>query len=148
MTKVANAFFGNDGAGVFGGKVARHGVDVFTAEALELLFSTDAPVMGLAEEGQMTVAANPSGSVFGTYMFAQNFGYIPFVLVSCFGGPAIGSFGIHSALAGFGVVYPGPSFPQQVGYVVNVSTDRLLIRNMYADASQSFGISVFWKRTD
>ena len=148
MTKVANAIFGNDGTGDFVGKVARPGVDVLTAGAMQLLFSTDAPVMGLAEEGQMTVPANPGGSAFGTYMFAQDFGYIPFVLVSCFGGPAVATFGVHSAFAGFGVVWPGPSFPQQVGYVVNVTTDRLLIRNIYSDASQSFGISVFWKRTD
>jgi hypothetical protein len=148
MTTIDNAYFGNDGSGDFGGKIARPGVDVFAAGPLDLLFSTDQPIMGLAEEGSFTVAANPSGSAVGTYMFAQDFGYIPFVLVSCFSGPLTSTFGVYSRFAWFGAIFPGPVFTQVSGFVTNVESDRLLIRNIYSDAAQSFGVSVFWRRTD
>lgn len=148
MTKLANAFFGNDGADNFGGKIARPGIDVYSANALQLLFSGDQPIMGLAEEGSFTIAANPTGTAVGTYMFAQDYGYIPFVLVTCTGGPAAGVYGNHSMFAWFVPVSPPPTFLQVGGFITNVQSDRLFIRNIISDASQTFGVSVFWQRID
>ncbi len=130
--------------GDFGAKISRSGVNVFDAKPLETLFSTDAPIMGVAIEGSMTVTAGNTG----TFMFPSDFGYIPFVLVTATAGPEVDAFGIYSGLAGFAAIFPGPTFTQVAGYVTNVFSDRLTIRNIYNDAAQTFGITVFYQSTE
>lgn len=144
MAKVPTAFFGKDTGGVFGGKIARPGIDVFTAGPLDLLFTTERSVLALAEQGTLTVPPNTSGGLVGQYLFTKDYGYIPFVLVTNTASP-LGV--VFSNFAAFAAIYPGPSFIQQYGFVTNVQSDRLLIRNIYNDVSQTFGISVFYRRT-
>lgn len=130
--------------GEFGAKVSRSGVNVFDAKPLETLFSTEAPIMGVAVEGSMTVTA---GNV-GTFMFPSDFGYIPFVLCTATAGPEVEAFGVYSGFAGFAAIFPGPTFTQVAGFVTNVTSDRLTIYNHHAVEAMSFGFTVFYQPTE